>query len=41
MATKSLRRQIMLGMLAYTLLLSLGIATYGVTVIKNVEHLIW
>jgi len=41
MATRSLRRQITLGMLAYTLLLSLGIATYGVTVIKNVEHLIW
>lgn len=41
MPTRSLRRQITLGMLAYTLLLSLGIAIYGVTVIKNVEHLIW
>jgi len=41
MATRSLRRQITLGISIYTLLLSLGVATHGVIVNENVEHLIW
>jgi len=41
MAAWSLRRQITLGVLVYTLLLSLGVATHGVIVNENVERLIW
>lgn len=41
MPTTSLKRQVTLGMLMYTLLLSLGVATHGVIVNENVERLIW